>query len=624
MFQRKRFIEDFKRARVLRKQWIEIYRLCYYYALKNDIPCAFDQYGYIKKEWRYADTDDIETGFGGLIIGLNSKIYEIRQLENSILYPKLMDAKFPHVHWAYWCVKNSESILSPDERLDYYVEQMKKDTCETFKHYTHIEFPKTYHRRWTGMDYMIQLAEELLKFYGVDMLIGTSRKRRIVFFTGSGVSKESGIPTFRDNDGLWEQYPVDLVATITGWESDPKFVNEFYNILREKYVRAGADGKPSILPNHAHKTMIELAGETEYTDDDCEIIIITQNVDDLHERALISHINDLIDNAEEGDEWFGKPKLDDPYADLMTTDSDEESSDDIDGSNGCECGCECEDDSDGSDNSDDSDNSDSSDSDSSEETSKPEGTEPHIDITTYDDVMRIQYDKYVNMSNRLHYDDENKTLIVNGPERNLHTDLKIKPRRKRLFIDQYTRCDCPHDNCDGKNCDCQFNADYDMDYYVDYATYGIPVKIIHLHGIISKMCADGIKEDTDYHVQFPYDHKLTMPVDTRVKDIFPNETRENIREKRMRPYVVWFGEDVPNMSRAIMETEMCDAFVVVGTSLQVYPAATLLDYVPMTTPIVFIDPEPDLTGINRKVEVIKKSATEGMDELKGRLDEILH
>ena len=81
----------------------------------------------------------------------------------------------------------------------------------------------------------------------------------------------------------------------------------------------------------------------------------------------------------------------------------------------------------------------------------------------------------------------------------------------------------------------------------------------------------------------------------------------------MRPYIVFFGEDVPNMSKALNEVLTCDMFVVIGTSLQVYPAASLLEFVPSDVPIVYIDPNPDNVG--KKVQIIKMSAKDGMKEL---------
>jgi len=95
---------------------------------------------------------------------------------------------------------------------------------------------------------------------------------KIVILTGAGISAESGLKTFRDADGLWENEPVRIVATPEGFESEPKRVIEFYNKLRK--------GLKSVEPNAAHHALAEL--EEKMGDD---FLLITQNVDDLHQRA---------------------------------------------------------------------------------------------------------------------------------------------------------------------------------------------------------------------------------------------------------------------------------------------------------------------------------------------------
>lgn len=95
----------------------------------------------------------------------------------------------------------------------------------------------------------------------------------IVVLTGAGISAESGVPTFRGDDGLWEGHPVEDVATPEGFERDPGLVHEFYNQRRSKLL----DG---IEPNAAHLALARL--EREF---DGEVTIVTQNIDDLHERA---------------------------------------------------------------------------------------------------------------------------------------------------------------------------------------------------------------------------------------------------------------------------------------------------------------------------------------------------
>jgi NAD-dependent deacetylase len=95
-------------------------------------------------------------------------------------------------------------------------------------------------------------------------------KKTIVALTGAGMSAESGISTFRDNNGLWKQYRVEDVANPDAWERDPALVLEFYNMRRKKLWEAE--------PNAGHYALAAL--ETEF-----RVRIITQNVDDLHERA---------------------------------------------------------------------------------------------------------------------------------------------------------------------------------------------------------------------------------------------------------------------------------------------------------------------------------------------------
>ena len=96
------------------------------------------------------------------------------------------------------------------------------------------------------------------------------RKKKLVVLTGAGISAESGLKTFRDSDGLWEGYDVMEVATPRGWKKDPGLVLEFYNMRRRDVGQAS--------PNAAHFGLAEL-------EKDFDVHIITQNIDDLHERA---------------------------------------------------------------------------------------------------------------------------------------------------------------------------------------------------------------------------------------------------------------------------------------------------------------------------------------------------
>lgn len=98
----------------------------------------------------------------------------------------------------------------------------------------------------------------------------------LVVFTGSGISAESGIKTFRASDGLWDNHPVEDVATPGAWRRDPQRVLDFYNQRREQVRKA--------RPNAAHKALaaLEQAG--------FQVSVITQNIDDLHERAGSRHV----------------------------------------------------------------------------------------------------------------------------------------------------------------------------------------------------------------------------------------------------------------------------------------------------------------------------------------------
>lgn len=103
----------------------------------------------------------------------------------------------------------------------------------------------------------------------------TAAKPNLIVLTGAGISAESGLSTFRDSGGLWEGYDVMEVASPEGWEADPKMVLEFYNQRRLAARHAE--------PNLAHKLLAQL--EAFYN-----VVVITQNVDDLHEQGGSSHV----------------------------------------------------------------------------------------------------------------------------------------------------------------------------------------------------------------------------------------------------------------------------------------------------------------------------------------------
>jgi len=224
---------------------------------------------------------------------------------------------------------------------------------------------------------------------------------KIVVLTGAGMSAESGLSTFRDAGGLWENYPVQQVASHEGWEKDPVLVNNFYNMLRKKLIDA--------QPNDGHKLVAQL--EKKY-----EVTVVTQNVDNLHERSGSSHV-------------------------------------------------------------------------------------------------------------------------------------------------------------------------------------------IHLHGELMKVCSSR----DPYN---PHSIKELKPDNCAVKE---GEKADD--NSLLRPFIVFFGESVPMMESAAEAAQQADIFIIIGTSLNVYPAAGLINYVSVETPVYLIDPQPVRTNGYRHVKQILKGASEGMKEL---------
>ncbi|MBO5708367.1 MAG: NAD-dependent deacylase [Bacteroidales bacterium] len=233
------------------------------------------------------------------------------------------------------------------------------------------------------------------------------KKTKIVVLTGAGVSAESGVSTFRDSNGLWENYKVEDVASIEGWYRDPALVLEFYNARRAQLAE--------VKPNAAHIAIASL-------EQDYDVTVVTQNVDNLHERA-------------------------------------------------------------GS------------------------------------------------------------------------------------------------------------------------------TKIIHLHGELTKVRPENCCNDRD-----GYSEETVFDIGTdriNIGDMAPNGAQ-------LRPHIVWFGEAVPKIEKAIDAVEAADMLLIVGTSLQVYPAAGLYRYAKSSTPIYIIDPK-DVPVRDGRVTHIKDVATNGMEVFKNIL-----
>ena len=127
-------------------------------------------------------------------------------------------------------------------------------------------------------------------------------------------------------------------------------------------------------------------------------------------------------------------------------------------------------------------------------------------------------------------------------------------------------------------------------------------KILHLHGELTK--ARSTKDSS-------------LLYDIGYKDINPGDNCE--KGSQLRPHIVWFGEEVPMMDEAANLCAEADIFVVVGSSLNVYPAAGLISYAPARASLWLIDPKEVVIPINRKVEVIRETATKGVEILTKRL-----
>ena len=131
--------------------------------------------------------------------------------------------------------------------------------------------------------------------------------------------------------------------------------------------------------------------------------------------------------------------------------------------------------------------------------------------------------------------------------------------------------------------------------------------IIHLHGELTKVCSSYNPNDPRY-----------------IRELKPEEFEVKMGDKagdgsQLRPFIVWFGEAVPEIDKAVKFVEKADIFVIIGTSMNVYPAASLLYYVPSNAQVYLIDPKDVNINTHRPITHIKKGASEGMKELLERL-----
>lgn len=155
-------------------------------------------------------------------------------------------------------------------------------------------------------------------------------------------------------------------------------------------------------------------------------------------------------------------------------------------------------------------------------------------------------------------------------------------------------------------------AELEKDFNVTVVTQNVDnlheragsTRIIHLHGELTKVCSS----------RDPYNPRY-------IKELKLEEYEVKMGDKagdgsQLRPFIVWFGEAVPEIETAVDYVEKADIFVIIGTSMNVYPAAGLLNYVPRTAEVYLIDPKPVDTHSMRQIHIIQKGASEGVKELK--------
>lgn len=128
--------------------------------------------------------------------------------------------------------------------------------------------------------------------------------------------------------------------------------------------------------------------------------------------------------------------------------------------------------------------------------------------------------------------------------------------------------------------------------------------IIHLHGELTKVCSSSDPHNPLF-----------------IKELKPEEFQVRLGDvaedgSQLRPFIVWFGEAVPEIETAIEAVEAADIFVIIGTSMNVYPAAGLLNYVPRCAKVYLIDPQEVHVDSSRAIHVIRKGASEGVEELR--------
>ncbi len=179
---------------------------------------------------------------------------------------------------------------------------------------------------------------------------------------------------------------------------------------------------------------------------------------------------------------------------------------------------------------------------------------------------------------------KNPELVLNFYNKRRKQLLEVKPNKAHKILAELQE---------------QFNVQIITQNVDDLHERAGNKQVLHLHGELLK-----VRSTLDENLIYNWGKNL------KIGDLCE-------KKSQLRPHIVWFGEAVPMMEKAIEITQKATIFVVIGTSMQVYPAASLIQYVPKNTPIFFIDPNPNnIKNLYNNITVIKDKATKGVEKLK--------
>jgi NAD-dependent SIR2 family protein deacetylase len=503
---------------------------------------------------QYLKTGELNEKFKSISVEIQSLLFTLIDSEaltpfrTSYTYYPVMDARYPHVHWAYVAMKNN---MNKSQRRIFYNTCIGK-TLQEYKRFTTHTFPRIYKQPWdsgtwthtedetnltdrdrvkkkmykqwsrtdSSANYLILKAEEVLEKYGwpEDDLIKTSEVPvRIVFFTGAGMSEENGIYTYKSEEegNLWYENPIDMIMTKSGWNSDPVFLNRFFNELRASYINKNTMHLGYQIIN---KFINDTIGEGTNKHNTFDVKIITQNIDDLHDKALCDYFFRYYNTSYEP---------------------------------------------------------------------------PIYGIS---DSGFYKYMKFTNIGKSMTAKEFIDEHLIH-----LHGNLMIM---------------CNEDDVDNTN----YHAD--LSYWTKSVSEDDNTTTTTLAGVSKYKKVNGkYVQSGVVTIDTTESHKdCGLPTDAKVWTYFPKVKQTSNGNAKMRPWITLYHETVNRMTEAIELVRSCDIFVMVGTSLETFPAANLMTYVPSTTPIIYIDPNPNTEMIEKlkmtsRTEIVKTYAPNGLSHV---------